>query len=415
MSPVLRHRFGNGLRLLVREVHTTPIVAVHFWCRVGSADESPALNGISHFFEHMFFKGTEKRGPLQMDREIKGLGGYNNAFTSIEFTAYYVVVPSSHFALAFDILLDAMRHSIFAPEEIERERQVILEEIKRKEDTPGACLFDRFQARVFAGSPYAQPVLGTPESLQPITREAFQAHLRRYYQPANICVAVAGDVEAESVTRTVGEATQDWSSEPTAEHAESDTAMPCPIGEAHREEKDVNQVYWILGQVTPGRTQRRLGYVFDVLSALLSGGRSSRLYQRLVERENRVTNVDAWHWNLARAGLFGIDAEFPPPSLEPVRAAISEELDRVRQETVSDQELERAKTRLTTGFAFGSETASNMAQTLGRHEILTSAEEALEFVRTIRTVSAEEILEAARAHLDPGRQTVCQIEPRTLS
>ena len=140
LLPYTMKKLSNGLTVIVKEVHTSPIVAVHFWCKTGSVNEEGFPAGISHFFEHMFFKGTEKMGVGEMDRIVKSLGGYNNAFTSKEYTGYYIVVPSENFSVAFDILLDAIRNSVFDPEEIERERAVIYEEINRSEDLPESCL-----------------------------------------------------------------------------------------------------------------------------------------------------------------------------------------------------------------------------------------------------------------------------------
>jgi len=153
LHPFTQKVLSNGLTVFVKEVHETPIVAVYFWARTGSANEPVEINGIAHFFEHMFFKGTEKRGVGEMERAIKALGGHNNAFTGMEYTAYYVVVPSEHFATAFDILYDAMVHSVFDAEEIEKERQVVVEEIHRRDDSPEERLSTVFLNTIFDGTP----------------------------------------------------------------------------------------------------------------------------------------------------------------------------------------------------------------------------------------------------------------------
>ena len=412
LAPFTKARLPNGLRVIVKEVHTTPIVAVYFWCGVGSVDEPPELGGISHFFEHMFFKGTEKRTVGQMDAEIKALGGYNNAFTSREYTAYYVVVPSEHFATAFDILYDAMRHSIFAPEEIKKERKVVKEEINRKEDTPGQKLFDLFTERLFAGTPYAQPVLGTDETLDGIHREDFLSYLRNYYGSHNTTVVVVGDVMTGPVLDAVETATRDWRAPENGELRRPEFHFtPQDTIRQHIVPKDANQEYWLMGFPNAGWEDPELMYTLDVASTMLGGGKSSRLYQRLVEREGLVASVSAWIWPLVRVGVFGIDAEFPPENHERVAAIVLEEVGRLGTEPIGADELKKAKTQLITQDAYGNETNSSIARTLGRYETIRTAEEALDYTAKIDAVTAYGIQRAVRDHLRLDAYTACAIVP----
>ena len=414
LLPFTRKVLSSGLTVYVKEVHETPIVAVYFWARTGSVNEPAELNGIAHFFEHMFFKGTEKRGVGEMDRAIKALGGYNNAFTGMEYTAYYVVVPSEHFATAFDILYDAMAHSVFDADEIEKERQVVIEEIHRRDDSPEERLSTVFLNEIFAGTPYARPVLGTVETLHRIDREAFVRTLHDFYVPDNVTVVVAGDVAADAVLAQIEQATEDWRRDPSVPDRFASVSF-APQREIRTKivEMDVHQIYWMMGFPNRGRLDLKDMYVLDVASTILGGGRSSRLYQRLVEQEGLVTSVSAWVWALTRAGIFGVDAQFPPEHHERVEKIVFEEVARLKHEGVRPEELERAKTMLITGFAYGNETDADIGETLGQYATIATVEEALTYPDRVRAVTGEDIRRALERHCNFDAYTLCCVKPNT--
>ena len=411
LYPFTKVRLPHGLRVVVKEVHSIPIVAVYLWACTGSVNEPPEINGISHFFEHMFFKGTQKRGVGEMDRAIKALGGYNNAFTSTEQTAYYVVVPSEHFATAFDILYDAMRYSVFDPEEIEKERRVVEEEILRRDDSPTGKLYDRFLALLFDGTPYAQPVLGTPETLRTIRRETLRSYLQDFYGPDNVIAVVVGDVKTNAVLSSIEAMTGDWASSTIQRRPASVTFTPQTEIRTEVIEKEVNQVYWAMGFPNLGRLQLDDMYILDVASMILGGGKSSRLVQHLLQREGLVTAVSSWVWPLSRAGLFGIDSQFPPENRPKVEQIIFEEIDRMRNERVETTELDKAKTMLIHDFAYSNETDANVGQTLGQYEALSKAEEALTYVDRIQAVTAEQVRLAMERHCPLEAYTLCYVQP----
>ncbi|MBI4530059.1 MAG: insulinase family protein [Candidatus Latescibacteria bacterium] len=411
LSPFSRSVLPNGLTVLIKEVTTTPIVAVYFWVRVGSGYEPPELNGISHFFEHMFFKGTEKRRVGEMDRIVKELGGYNNAFTGLEYTAYYVVVPREGFSVAFDLLLDAMRHSVVDPEEIERERQVILEEINRQEDTPLSKLHTTFLEEIFRGIPYERPILGTQESLGRIGRDEFLAFLHDYYTPNNVTIAIVGDLKKDRVLREITEATLDWRPKGTQRHL--DFAFLPGVSHERVVERDLKQVYWVLGFPNLGRIGAIEDvYVLDVASTILGGGRSSRLRQRLVEREGIAISAGAWAWPLDRAGIFGIEAEFPEAHHDRVCEEVFEEVERMRQHPVDPVEVQKARTMLKAEYAYANETDSDIAGTLGRYETLDILDEAIRYNERIDLVTPEQIQDAMTRLCNPETATVCVLRPK---
>jgi len=403
----------NGLTVIVREVHTSPICAVHFWVNTGSVNEPIEINGISHFYEHMFFKGTEKWKVGEMDRVIKELGGYNNAFTSVEYTGYYVVVPSQNFTTAFNILLDALKNSAFDPIELEKERKVIKEEINRKEDAPGDKLSMEFMQEIFKEIPYGKPVLGTKESVDRIDREAFIKYMKDFYVPNNMALIIVGDVDTKEVISEVRERTREMEPDHNV-HLKSAT-FEFSIQKGTREkviEKDVKQTYMIMGFPNYGRALIDEFYALDVASTILGGGKSSRLYQRLLEKEGIVTSISAWMWPLKKAGIFGIEVVCPPQNFESVKLEIFEEVKKIRDKGVSKEELDRAKTLLVSDFAFSNETDTGMASTLGRYEMESRAEDAWTYVKNIEKVTSEDIHSVLNKYCLEDRWTMCVIKPK---
>ncbi|HNT36532.1 MAG TPA: pitrilysin family protein, partial [bacterium] len=193
----------NGMSLITKEVHSAPIVAIDIWAATGSGDETILNNGISHFYEHLFFKGTEKYPVGALDKAIKSFGGYDNAETSFDFTHYYVVLPSEHCFTALEILTDAYLNASLPFEEIDRERMVVYEEIRRKEDSPTGKLFSDFLSHLFPGIPYGMEVLGTEESLSRITRDDLLCFKEDRYCPSKTSLVIVGDFQADAIRRKV--------------------------------------------------------------------------------------------------------------------------------------------------------------------------------------------------------------------
>ncbi len=204
-------QLDNGLTVYALEHSDVPLVTLDMWVRVGSADEPAHLAGISHFLEHMLFKGTPRLPVGEYDRRIEALGGYLNAATSMNFTHYYMTVPSIHLDAALEDLADVIRNSTIDPVEVERERGVILEEIRLKEDNPIGFLFDEITRRVFTEGPLAGTVIGSPETVSAMTRDQIAEHHERYYVPSNMALVVSGDINADLLRRRVRQYFGDWS------------------------------------------------------------------------------------------------------------------------------------------------------------------------------------------------------------
>jgi len=414
IEPFTKVTLDNGLDVIVKEVHTAPIVAVYLWCKTGSVNENEREKGISHFYEHMFFKGTEKRGVGEIDRAIKSIGGYNNAFTSKEYTAYYVVLPSGNFSLAADVLIDAIRNSSFPEQEIKKELGVIKEEINRKEDEPMGKLYEELFKNVFPCTPYAHPVLGTKEGISKITREDFKNYLAKFYIPNNMTAVVVGDVKAQDAIDELRRLTADWEKNPEVENHRVTFTVPKREGiNIFEEEKDVNMSYVILAFKTSGLTDLKENAVFDVTSSILGEGKSSRLYRRLVEKEQLVSSVQAFIYPLKYSGLFIIFATMGSHAVEDFKTAILEEIQTIRTKPVDEAELSKVKTMLKADFEFSNETNSNIAYTLGHYNTLDMLDYVLEYERLIDEVTIDDIITYAGKIFDPDSFTMGVVNPRS--
>ncbi len=401
ISPHYRKKLDCGPTLLVREKPGHPVVAVNYWLATGSVNEEPEINGISHFFEHIFFKGTEKYPKGEMDRQVKAMGGYNNAATSYEFTQYYIVVPGWHLEKAVDLLNDALMNPAIRPADVENEKKIIREEIRRRDDNPSSRLFTLLQEGMFRGTPYALPILGREESLENICAPDLRAYFDRHYTLSNLVVVVAGDIKAGEVERVISGSIERES----RIKAQGPGLRNLEIGPPERkkdrfEDKDLNQVYAAIGFHTPGIRDRALLPAFEVAATILGGGRSSRLYRGLLEREKLVSAISSWHMELRNAGIFGIDTVFRPSREQQVNQALFEEIRNVVDGGLEEGELERAKTILQTGFLYENETSVSLSGTLAYYEIeYGNADVVLDYLDDIDAVSADNVRQILEGYI----------------
>ncbi len=410
IAPVTKVTYSNGLVALIKESHSSPIVTVDAWCGTGAAWEVPEHNGISHFFEHMFFKGTERHPRGEMDKIIKGLGGINNAGTSVEYTHYFVTVPSENYLVALDVLSDALLNSVFEPEEVDRERDVIKAEIRRKEDTPASQVFVVFQRQFGGETPYGRPVLGNFESLDRIDQEAFLNYLHEKYTSKNVVVVVTGDVDTQEIIAAVGRYF-----EPMTEGKPEfpDFAVATPTEESTEiEYRDVNRGYVMLGFLTHGWDNKQEYLPLEVAATILGDGKSSWLHQTLVERKKLVNSVSAWYWPLRRIGLLGVDASFDPGKEDSVRVAVLAEMQRLATSGPTADELKKAKALLKTSFAFSTETTAGRASVLGSSFISGMLDETLEYGKHVDAVTASQVRDVVSKYTSGKHCAVAMILPK---
>ncbi|MDT0269275.1 pitrilysin family protein [Streptomyces sp. DSM 44915] len=392
----------GGLRVVTESVPTVRSVSFGIWARVGSRDETPELNGVTHYLEHLLFKGTERRDALEISSVVEAVGGEMNAFTTKEFTCYYARVLDTDLPLAIDVVCDMLTGSLIAPEEVEAERGVILEEIAMTDDDPGDGVHDLFAQTLWGDSPLGRPVLGTEETVNGLDRDRIADFYRGHYDPTRLVVTAAGRVDHDAVVRQVREAFErggalggDAAAEP-APHRGGRLAVTS-AGRVDLLDRATEQAHLVLGMPGVSRHDERR-WALSVLSTALGGGMSSRLFQEIREKRGLAYSVYSHTSGYADCGLFGIYAGCRPAQVDEVLKICRAQLAEVAAHGIDEDETRRAIGQLAGSTVLGLEDTGSLMHRLGKSEICwgqqLSVDELLEritrvTVDEVRAVAAE--------------------------
>ncbi|MBI3939866.1 MAG: insulinase family protein [Acidobacteria bacterium] len=409
-EPVIKQRLSNGLKILLKEDHSRPIVTAMIWYRVGSRNERPGLTGVSHFLEHMMFKGTERYGKGAIDYLTMVNGGANNAFTSSDYTAYYFSFASDRWEEALSIEANRMRHSIFAPEEFHLEKQVVIEELKMDLDTPWGALRKAVDSRAFRRHPYRFPVIGRLKDLRRLSLAQMRRYYQTYYSPNNATLVVVGDIHpADSlakIRRLFGPI-----------RAGMIPPERVPAEPQQRRQRRVmlrirsNVVRMLVAFRCPPVSSPDI-YVIPLIDKILTEGKLSRLFQRLVEKQQLVSFVTTEFSESIDPHLFYVRAELNP-GVEPerVEAALFEELEKLQRRPVRDHELRRARNQLSAQYLSGFETTIDQAIQYGMFETISSHQILEQYMERVQQVTAGDIGRVARTYLQKSRSTAGFVIP----
>lgn len=412
LNPYIKIKLDNGLTVIVKEVHTAPIAAVDIWVGTGAKNETPEIAGISHFFEHMLFKGTTKRQVGEIAQEIKAVGGYQNAQTSLDTTHYYIVVPSEKVDLALDVEADAIMNSTFDPEEIDRERQVILEERRLKEDNPqGKLGLIAYQA-VFRGTPYANDVLGTPETLARIDHNAFISYYRQYYIPNNIVVVVVGDVDTTQIIKQARSLFKDFKGQGKVIIPEFQLPKLEKITKITAE-MQVDQTYLYFGFPGPGLNNQDEA-ALSVLGVILGGGEGSRFNQELVEKKQLVNEIAAGYQTYQKVGMFAIYAQMRNDHVATLETAVQRIISQIINKGVTPSELARAKAMVRSDISYTMESDADIAAIIGEYQINGDVEDAAKSITDLQKVTIKDIQRVAKAYLNPKAYILAMVKPQEV-
>jgi predicted Zn-dependent peptidase len=405
MSDAIRlTRLPNGLTIVSEHMPRVETVSFGAYVAAGTRNETAAENGVSHFLEHMAFKGTARRDAAAIAREIENVGGHLNAYTARENTAYYCKVLKEDLGLAADIIGDILTHSTFVPEELERERGVILQEIGQANDTPDDIIFDHFQSTAFPDQPMGCPTLGTEAIIRGMPRDALTGYMRRHYGPQRMVVAAAGALDHDHVLDLVRTHFADLP------QVAPPAPQPCRYGGGEfREERDLDQVHIVLG--FPGTAYLDpLHYPTLLLSTLLGGGMSSRLFQEIREKRGLVYSIYSFAHPFQDGGLFAIYAGTGEKEAEELIPVTLEELRKVQHE-VSQEELDRAKAQFRAGLLMSLESTGSRTEQLARqlqvHGRVIPVEETK---AKIAAITVEQVQQAA-ARAFRARPTLAALGP----
>ncbi len=390
----------NGVRILSEVVPHVQSVTIGLWAMVGSRDEQPSQNGISHFIEHMLFKGTPKRDALAISKAIDSVGGVLNAFTTREYTCIYAKVLPQHTELAVDVLADAFLHSTFAPDELEKERKVVLQEISMVEDTPDDWVHDLFSESFWPDHPLGRPIQGTAAVLESLKREDLVDYFERYFWPEGLIISAAGALDHDRLVRLVQEHfVLDRTAPPRAP-----IPPPAPVKSVTIRRKNLEQVHVCLGTVGIPQTHplREAGYL---LNTILGGSMSSRLFQEIREKRGLAYSVYSFLSTYADAGQFGVYAGTGPDNVVQVIDLILNELRAIKKNSITQAELDSAKEQLKGSFLLSLESTDSRMDRLAKNEIYYGRHfEADEVVAEIDRVTLDDIHALAAELL--GRDTL---------
>ncbi|PKM79895.1 MAG: peptidase M16 [Firmicutes bacterium HGW-Firmicutes-14] len=381
----------NGVRIVTEEIPYVRSVALGIWVGAGSRDEDDSNNGIAHFIEHMMFKGTARRSAKEIAEALDAVGGQLNAFTSKEYTCYYAKVLDEHLDVAVDLLSDMFFNSLFREEDIEKEKNVIIEEIKMYEDTPDELVHDIFASTLWHGHALGRPVIGTDKIIGHLGKKELLAFREKFYSPDSLVVAAAGNIQHETVVGKLASLFGNINSlRPVRNYG-----VPKPNCRVSCKDKDTEQVHVCIG--TPGLPMDDKNiYVLHIMNSILGGGLSSRLFQEIREERGLAYSIFTYHSSYQDAGLFSIYAGLSRNNLDEVISLISREVRDVRYNGVTGEELTRAKEQLKGNILLGLENVSNRMTRLGKSELslnrIVTVEEAVE---KINRVSLEDISDLA--------------------
>jgi predicted Zn-dependent peptidase len=389
----------NGVRVLTEAMPHVVSSTIGIWVENGSRYEEPGENGVSHFIEHLLFKGTKKRTAAQIAEQMDAVGGVLNAFTGKEYTCYYAKVLGEDLPMATELLADLFLESVFDPAEIDRERQVVLQEISQAEDTPDDFIHDLFNLHYWQGHPLALPIFGSVETVNAINREALVSFMADRYRAGRVFIAAAGAVDHERLMRDCGRLfgsiAGDGRPEPTSPPQERVVVL--------NENKKLEQAHICIG--APGLSQTAPNrYAAYVLNTALGGGMSSRLFQEVREKRGRVYSIYSFMSAFLDCGYFGVYAGTNPDWVDEVLEVTLKEINKVVRDGLAPEELARAKSQLKGNMLLGMESTESRMNRLARNEIYFQRDIPIdELGREIEKVTNDQMVELASSCFKPER------------
>lgn len=420
-NPVHEYKLDNGLKVLVKQDKRAPIAVVQLWYKVGSSYEHDGLTGVSHVVEHMMFKGTQKHPTGEFSRIIAENGAQDNAFTGQDYTAYYQIIAADRVEVAFELESDRVRNLTLPPAEFKKELEVVKEERRwRTEDKPTALTREQFEAVAFLNSPYKNPVIGWMTDLDAMKVEDLRAWYERWYAPNNATLVVVGDVDPDKIYELAKQYYGPLKPTPDMQPPKPQIEVP-QIGVRNVTVKAPAELpYIMMGYKTPAlinAKEKWEPYALEVLASILDGGNSSRFARELVRGKEIAAEASAWYSGYGRMSdmftLVGTPAK--GEKLETLKAALLEQVEKVKSEPVSPAELERVKAGVIAGEIYERDSQQNQANLLGSLETVgLGYQVADEYVDKILAVTPEQIQSVAKKYLVEDHLTIAELDPQPI-
>jgi len=391
----------NGIKIISEKINYVKSFSLGFWFNIGSRDETEENSGISHFLEHMFFKGTKKRSAKKIAEDIESLGGYLNAFTSKEHTCFYGRGLTDHVEKTFEVLADMVQNSIFDPKEIEKESAVVVDELYDIEDSPDELIFDKFESNIFHGNSLGMPIIGTEKNLRSFKQKDLFKYVNENYTRDRFYIVASGNIEHKDLIKF---AKKYISKNLKVTNDNKRELIVNPTSDLHVS-KETQQVHYILGRSTYGHKEKSRVKV-SVLSHILGEGSSSRLFQKIREENGIAYQINSFLNSFFDISTFGIYLSTNDKSVNKAQVLIYEEIEKIKKKKVGDIELDRAKEYLIGNMLMSLESTTNrmlrIAQSMIYFNKIKSVEET---VKHIQTVTAKDIRDLSNEIFENGTLT----------
>ena len=392
----------NGIKAALESISYVRSISFGIWVKNGSRNERPSENGVSHYIEHMMFKGTENRTARQIAEEMDALGGQINAYTTKEYTCYHTRVLDKHIDRALEVMSDMLLHPLLAEEEVRKERNVITEEISMYDDAPEELVHDALQDAIWRNTSLGMPILGTEQTIGAFDARFIREYYERNYHQDNIVLSVAGNFETEEMLQMLNEKLGKWKRK--TPFAPYDTHAEYQLSRVEKE-KDIEQVHICLAFPALHREHPQK-YALAIFNTLFGGGMSSRLFQKVREENGLTYSIYSYTTAFADTGIFTICASMNPNQTERVFALIAEELKEVTAEAFPEKLIAVTKEQMISNFIIGTESTLNRMTSAGASLLLRgTVQETEEVIAKIEAVTAEDVLAVARAVLKPEKMS----------
>lgn len=411
--PVTKFVLNNGLTVLLVEDHAVPMVSYHTWYRVGSRDEYPGVTGAAHMLEHMMFKGAKKYDGKAFDRIFHENGITNNAFTTNDYTGFYENLPSSKLELVMDMEVDRMSSLSISPEDLKSEKEVVKEERRwRVDNNPMGLLRELMMGTMFKVHPYKWPVIGYMKDIENYDSEKLRFFYNTFYVPNNAVLVLVGDFKTSKVKSLIEDYYGKLPSKPLPERKYAQEP-PQKVQQNAVLRKDVQNSSFVVAFQGPKQGEPDM-YALDLAASILGSGTSSRLHKRLVYQKQVATSAYAYNYSLKDAGVFAVGVNMKPGlGTQDALDVVYNEIWKLRNQTVSDKELEKAKTQVIKDVVDNLKTMDGKARALAVNEIVTGSYESLfSDLEKYQAVTAEDIKKAADRYTQQTQRSIITLEPK---
>ncbi len=407
----------SGQKVVIKEVKDNNIVKIDTWINTGSINEDDKTTGISHFLEHLFFKGTQKHPTGEMDKILDSKGAVVNAGTSKDFTHYYIEIPSKDFDLALSLHADMLQNPLIPRKELERERSVVIEEISKTKDSPQNLMFDNMYKLLYEKSnhPYKRNVIGEKEVIETVTREEIFDYLNRFYTPDAYTTVIVGDVNKEDALKKVAEAFNQKQPK-KQEKIKYPKIKPLDKIERKTDTMDISKSYLMIGFLAPKFSDLKDNYALDVLASILGSGKSSILNQELKEKLGLVLSVSAGNFSQKDSGMFYINSSFDPKNEKCIEEAILKEIEKIQQGELDESLITKTKNMIKTDTYYSRESISNISDELGYiYTLLSDGQYWEDYLKNIDKVTKRDIVNVARKYLDTNKYAISVVRPQNYN